>query len=120
MVTVVLVLNGLLTLLCLYAAWQVWRWRSILANAADALTAAERVTHRVLRGAPQAIVTGQVGTTQLRQQYRILMLQLQQIQQILALLGLGQFAWRQYRRQFWQRRSHQALDPYPFNESRFD
>lgn len=99
MVMVVLVLNGLLALLGLYVFWQVCRWRSTLSKAADALTVAERVTHRVLRGAPQAIATGQLGTAQLRQHYQLLVLQLQQVQQILDLLGLGQLVWRQYRRQ---------------------
>lgn len=108
MVAVVLILNGLLVLLCLYATWQVCRWRSILANVADALTAAERSTHRVLHSAPQAIATGQLATTQLQQQYRLLTLQLQQVQQILALLGLGQLAWRQYSRQHTLSRSRRS------------
>lgn len=125
MVTVVLVLNGLLALLCLSAAWQVWRWRSTLAHVADALTAAERTTHRVLQGAPQAIATGQLGSAQLRQHYRLLALQLRQVQQILALLGLGQLVWRQYKRQPDKRqpvprRSSHRLDPHALAEDGFD
>lgn len=120
MVTVVLVLNGLLALLCLSAAWQVWRWRSTLAHVADALTAAERTTHRVLQDAPQAIATGQLGSSQLRQQYRLLALQLRQVQQILALLGLGQWVWRQSRRKPAPRRSSRRLDLHPLAEDCFD
>jgi len=112
MVIVVLILNGLIALLCLYAAWQICRWRSILARAADALTAAERSTHRVLHHAPQAIATGQIGTSQLRQQYRVLSLQLQQVQQILSLLGLGQLVWQQYRRNFHRPKSSTSRSHY--------
>jgi hypothetical protein len=115
MVTVVLVLNGLLALLCLYVAWQIYCWRSILANVADTLTAAERSTQRVLHSAPPAIATGQVGSAHLRQQYRLLTLQLQQVRQILALLGLGQLVWQQYRRQPMQRRSRPNPDAFPFS-----
>lgn len=120
MVMVVLVLNGLLALLCLYVAWQVCRWRSMLSRVADTLTVAERVTHRVLRSAPQAIATGQLGTAQLRQHYRLLTLQLQQVQQILTLLGLGRLVWKQYRRQSWQRRSSHTPASRSFIEEPFD
>lgn len=125
MVTVVLILNGLIALLCLYGAWQVCRWRSILATAADALIAAERATHRVLHTAPQAIATGQIGSSQLRQQYQLLSLQLQQVQQILSLLGLGQLAWRQYKRKFYKpnsstSRSHRRNDYMDLVEDTFD
>jgi hypothetical protein len=96
MTTIVLILNGLIALLCLYVAWQLCRLRSVLANAADALTIAERTTHRVLYNAPEAIGSGQLGSFQLRQRYRLLSLQLQQVQQVLSLLGLGQVVWRYY------------------------
>lgn len=110
MVTTVLILNGLIALVCLYAAWQVCRLRSTLAAIADALTTAERVTHRVLHGAPQAITTGQLGTAQMRQQYRLLTLQLQQVQQVLTLLGMGQLLWRQYQRNVLSPRSRRSDD----------
>jgi hypothetical protein len=97
MMTIVLILNGLIALLCLYAAWQLCRLRSVLANVADALMIAERNTHRVLYNAPEMIEVGHLGTFQLRQRYRLLILQLQQLQQVLSLLGLGQLVWRHYR-----------------------
>jgi hypothetical protein len=96
MTTIVLILNGLIAVLCLYAAWQLCQLRSALANAADALTIAERTTHRVLYNAPATISSGQLGSLQLRQRYRLLIWQLQQVQQILSLLGLGQVVWRYY------------------------
>lgn len=120
MVTTVLILNGLIALLCLYAAWQVCRLRSTLSAIADSLTAAERATHRVLHGAPQAITTGQLGTAQLRQHYRLLTLQLQQVQQVLALLGMGQLVWRQYKRKALFSRSRRSDDFHSIGDSAFN
>ena len=105
MVTVVIGINLLITVLCLYAAWQVWKLQKILARAADALTTAERCTHAVLAGAPTAIARGQVSTNRLRQQYHQVELQLLKAQQILALTGLSRFVWQWYTRHFFQRRA---------------
>ena len=105
MVTVIIVLNLLIAGVCLYVSWRLWQMRSALANAADVLTVAEQNTRRVLQNAPQAIVQGQVGTYELRQHYQRLTLQLRQVQQILALVGLGQVAWQQYHRYRGSRRS---------------
>jgi hypothetical protein len=93
MVTVVVILNLLIALLCLFAAWQIWRLRRILAKVADTLTVAERKTHVVLYGAPDAITRGQMGIYQLRRTYQQLQPQLQRLQQVLGLLSLGQRVW---------------------------
>ncbi|MBD3880833.1 hypothetical protein IFO70_03595 [Phormidium tenue FACHB-886] len=98
MVTVVIGINLLIAVFCLYAAWQVWKLQKILARAADALTVAERSTYAVLAGAPAAIASGQAGTNNLRQQYRRLELQLLKAQKILALTGLSRFVWQWYTR----------------------
>ncbi len=94
MLTLVVVLNGLISLLCLYIAWQVWELRRVLAKVADSVSSAERNTYRVLHNAPKAISQGQLGTRHLRKQYRQLDRQLQQVQQILVLFNLGQKIWR--------------------------
>ena len=96
--TVVLIFNILLALLCLYVAWQVCRLRTALANIADALVIAEQTTHQVLCQAPQCISRRQVRAYQLRQDYQQLTLQMQKMQQVLALLGLGQLMFQRYRR----------------------
>ena len=90
MITVVIVLNVLISLLCLYVAWYLWNLRRALAIAADVLTLFDRDTHNVLYGAPNAISQGQLGLRAMRGNYRQLETQLQQIQQVLALLGLVQ------------------------------
>lgn len=94
MLTVVIVLNVLISLLCLYVTWRVWNLRRALAAVADILTAAERSTQSVLQGAPQAIERGQLGTSALRERYRQLELQWQRVQQVLTLLSLLQGVWR--------------------------
>ncbi len=94
MLTVVLVLNGVIALLCLYVAWQLRRIRQVLAKVADTLTAVERSTHAVLHPAPIAIGKGQGGTRKLRQQYRKLEAQLLRLEQVLALWQRGQRAWQ--------------------------
>jgi hypothetical protein len=98
MLTVVVVLNVLISLICLYVAWRVWNLRRALAAAADVLTIAERNTYAVLHGAPNAISNGQVGVQGLRERYQQLEVQLQKVQQVLTLLGLGQSVWRSARR----------------------
>src|SRR4028118_543837 len=98
MLTVVVVLNVLISLLCLYVAWQVWNLRRALAAAADVLTLAERNTHVVLDGAPEAISQGQLGIHGARESYQKLKLQLQKIRQVLTILGLVQNVWRSTRR----------------------
>ncbi|HEY9749028.1 MAG TPA: hypothetical protein V6C63_10135 [Allocoleopsis sp.] len=98
MVATVVVINLLISIFCLYAAWQIWQLRRTLAQVANALTDYERNTHNVLYGAPPGILQGQKGVRQLRQQYQNLALQLQKVQQILGLVSLGQGVWRKQMR----------------------
>ena len=95
MLTVVLVCNVLLGLLCCYGAWQLWRLKRRLARAADTLLSFDRAVHRVLSRAPAAIDKGHAGIHQLREHYQGLEPQLQRAQQALALLSLGQTLWQQ-------------------------
>ncbi len=95
MLTFVLAFNCLLAILCLAAAWQIWKLRRSLAHVADVLTAAEQKTHRVLQNAPDSIRRGQVSIYELRQQIQQLEPQLQQLQRVVGLLQLGQLLWRQ-------------------------
>lgn len=117
MVTVIVVLNLLIAATCLYIACRLWQLRSALAIAADILTIAERNTRRVLQNAPQAIIQGQVGTYELRQHYQRLIVQLHQVQQVLALVGLGQVAWQQYHR---HRSSHRSTQQIPSSKRRLN
>jgi hypothetical protein len=97
MVTVVVIANFLIALLCLYGAWQLWHLRRAFAQAADALIAAEQSTHEVLAGAPEAIMQGQLGTQQLRANYQQLAPKLQQAKQALAVVGWSNAVWQRRR-----------------------
>jgi hypothetical protein len=108
-VTVVLIFNVLLALLCLYVVWQVCRLRAALTNIADTLIVAEHITHQVLHNAPQCIATRQIGAYQLRQDYRLLTLQMQKVQQVLTLLGLGQLVLRRYQQNLGIQRSPSGI-----------
>jgi hypothetical protein len=90
MVMVVVTINLLIALLCLYATLQLCHLRQTLAAVAKTLAAAERNTHSTLQNAPEAIIQGQLGIYQLRQAYQQSGPQFQRIRRALALLGLGQ------------------------------
>ena len=101
MLTVVVIINVSISLLCLYIAWQLKKWGRKLEAVADAVTAAERSTYKVLHNAPKSIYRGQVGVNGLRERYQKLgelyqqlEFQLGQIRQALLLLNLAQKALR--------------------------
>lgn len=94
MLTIVVLANFVLSLLCLYVAWRIWRFSRALSHVTTVLTHAEQNTHQVLYGAPEAIFQGELGAAQLRQRYQQLMPQFQQVRQALAILSLGLSLWR--------------------------
>lgn len=98
MLNVVVVLNVLISLLCLYVARQVWNLRRVLGATVDAVLLAERNTYKVLHDAPENILQGQVGVGSARDSYQQLEVQLQKIQQVLTLLSLVQRVWGLSRR----------------------
>ncbi|NEQ20071.1 MAG: hypothetical protein F6K28_12620 [Microcoleus sp. SIO2G3] len=94
MVTVVVVINILISLVLLYVAWQVRKLRQRLTRLANIFIAAERSSHRVLYGAPVAISIGQQNVHNLRRTNQPPQLQIQRVRQIFSLLALGQQIWR--------------------------
>ncbi len=98
MVTVVVILNLLISLLGFYIAWRIWKLRRVLGAAADIVARAERSTYQVLHGAPQAISKGQIGVHGLKKRYQHLEFQLQRVQRVLMVLGLIQKTYRSRRR----------------------
>jgi len=96
MVTTIVVINTLLALILLFAAWQVRRLGRRLARIADKLSAYERSAHAALRGAPKAIYVGQQGIHKLRQGNQAPNVKLQRVRQVLTLLGLGQQVWQRF------------------------
>ncbi len=96
MLTLVLIFNLAIAGFCWYLVWRIFQLRRALTGAADALILAERHTHRVLQAAPEQWLQGQINTHRLHHQYQFALLRLQQVRQLLTLLGLGRFIWRQY------------------------
>jgi hypothetical protein len=97
MVTIVLVLNVGLAILCLVVAWQVYRISRILRKITSTLIAVERSTHSLLYRAPEKIIKGQVGAEIFRQRIEELpnlSAQVQQFAQILGLISLGRRSWQ--------------------------
>ncbi|MCP2732582.1 hypothetical protein, partial [Limnofasciculus baicalensis] len=92
---VVIVFNVLISLACLYGAWQIWKLRRVIADATAAIAAAERNIHSALYNAPGPIYQGQIGVRGVRQSYQQLEIQWQKIQQILSVLALMQGIWRE-------------------------
>ena len=91
MITLVIVINIGIALLCAYVAWQVWQLRNTLAEVADAVLEWEHNTHVALDPAatPGANLQGQQGIAQTRPSYGQLQRQVQQLQRLMALLGGG-------------------------------
>ncbi|GAA6622254.1 hypothetical protein [Scytonema sp. NUACC26] len=96
MVTVIVVLNMLISLTLFYMAWQIWLLKRRVARIADILSAAERSTHAVLHKAPTAIYVGQRNIHNLRQGNQPKQLQIQQVREIFSLLAFGEKIWRRY------------------------
>lgn len=98
MFTLALIVNIFIGCTCLIVAWQLRQVKAGLAQAADTLLSVEEAVHNCLHGAPQAITHGQLGVSQLRQNYRQLEIQLQRAQQVMELVSFGQLLWRQQQR----------------------
>jgi hypothetical protein len=96
MVTVVVIINVLISLILLVIAWQMWRLKYKVAYIAGRLNAYERAIYAVLHSAPEKISRGQQGISRLSERQERLALQIQQWQQLLSLLVVGRRIWRRY------------------------
>ncbi len=100
MITLVIVINISIALLCGYFAWHVWQLRNTLAEVADAVLEWEQNTHDALNPSvtPATILQGQQGIYQTRQSYAQLQRQVQQLERLMALFGGGTQILRSLRR----------------------
>lgn len=94
MLTAVVIINLMISLVCFYIAAKVWKIRRTIARFEFRIAAMERSSSNVLSKSPDFFGKRQQGTHQLRRNYQQLELQLQQVQQLLGLLGLGRTLWR--------------------------
>lgn len=100
MVTVVVIINTLISLVLFFVAWRVWKLKQRLRRIADKLAAYERYSHAVLYLAPEKLLAGEQKIYNLHQRTQALQVQLQQVRQIISLLLLGQQIGRRF---FWQK-----------------
>lgn len=94
MLTGVLIINLLISLLCFYIAAKVWRVRRLLERFETRIIAMNRCTNNILTQSPDFLGKRQQAVRKLRRNYLQLELQLEQVQQLLGLLGLGRRLWR--------------------------
>jgi hypothetical protein len=94
MLTGVLIVNLLISLVCFYIAAKVWKVRRILERFETRIAAMNRCTSTILTQSPDFLGNRQQAVRQWRRNYLQLELQLQQVQQLLGLLGLGRRLWR--------------------------
>lgn len=99
MLITVIIINILISCLCLYLARKIWRFTLMMNRLEKRLILMERNTRFVLERAPNFIDYGQQGSDQLRQNYYQLQGQLQQLNQAMVLVS---FVVR-----FWSRRGQQ-------------
>ncbi|MEG4813047.1 MULTISPECIES: hypothetical protein [unclassified Microcoleus] len=93
MLNAVVIINILISVVCFYIAARVWKIRRTIARLELRIAAIERCSSNVLSTTPDFLGKRQQGTRQLRLRYQQLELQLQQVQQLLGLLGLGRMLW---------------------------
>ncbi|MEG4043131.1 hypothetical protein [Microcoleus sp. Pol17_C1] len=93
MLNAVVIINILISVVCFYIAARVWKIRRTIARLELRIAAIERCSSNILSTTPGFLGKRQQGTRQLRLRYQQLELQLQQVQQLLGLLGLGRMLW---------------------------
>jgi hypothetical protein len=93
MVTTVVVINTFISLILLFAAWQMWKLKGRIGRIADKLSAYERAAHAALYTAPERIDISQQQIHNLRQGNQGLQLQILQVRQIISLLLFGRRFW---------------------------
>ena len=93
MLAAVVIINVLISLVCFYIAGKLWLLRRTIALFEARITAMNRCTSYVLRKSPNFFANKQQLAHQWRRDYQQLELQLQQVQQLLGLLGLGRMLW---------------------------
>lgn len=95
MVVGVIIINLVISMICLYLAAKLWQISKKVDKAAKAILRADRGTYNVLHKAPRAIAKGETGTRKLRQKYQKLQKQVQTMRQMLLVVNfLSKFTLR--------------------------
>lgn len=100
MSSAIIVINVLISAICLYLAWMLWQIGRQVESSAQAVLDAERATYEVLHPSPEAIAPATMGIRNLRQQYGHLQQQLERAGRLLAIANLlAKVLWRSRYRQ---------------------
>ncbi|MBD2438188.1 hypothetical protein [Nostoc sp. FACHB-110] len=89
MVTLVVIINTLISLMLLFIAWQIWQIKQRIALITDRLNFYEQCSYAFLSQAPINLEISQRNINNLRQGNQSLQLKIQQVQQIVSLLLLA-------------------------------
>lgn len=94
MVTIVVVINIIISLILFYCTWQMWQLRRRLFRLTKFFIKCDRNSYALLHRRPEAIYLGMQNLNNLRQNNQSLQVKLRQIKQILALVVFGrQILW---------------------------
>lgn len=96
MVTLVVVINILISFILLYIARKIWNIREKIVIFTDSLNRCEMNSSAIFRSFLEKIYTEKEEIYHLRQQYQNLKRQIQQVQQILRLIVMGRKIWQKY------------------------
>jgi len=94
MITVVIVTNCFISLVCLYLTWRAQRLRKSLVQLTTLLLMLEQSTHNLLHGVPSLIKQGTEDVYWFRQQYDQLQAKVHDLQRVMMLLQMVQLVWR--------------------------
>jgi hypothetical protein len=87
MVWIVITIHLLLSLGLLWATWQVWQLRLVLAAVANSVNGYAKACQQGLSVSPPAILTAKKGAAAAKIQYKVLLPQIQRVQLILSIVN---------------------------------
>lgn len=98
MLVFVIICNLLLTLFNIYLIVCLWRLRRTLVRVTKTLNFVERRIHNIFYPAPEFVMKGQQGSTNLRYSYQKLLIQVERLQKFVTVINLGLRLWRRQKR----------------------
>ncbi len=97
MQNIVILLNVIVAIGCLWLARWFWKFRATLKRWTQALLLADRVVHDMLQEAPESILSQQMSLHQLNRLLTHLEHQIQQAKLILTLSSKFHWIWRRFK-----------------------
>ena len=98
MLWLIIELNIVISIFCFYLAWKIWKVRQTLLQVEQTLNLIDNCTSKVLDKTPEFFQLHQQKINQLRQLYKQLDLQVQQVKQIMAMFWLIGTIWHRFHR----------------------